>query len=531
MFGKKLGFLTIFCFALLIGLSSQALAGGLQLPISEKPLELSMWAERVGTFQGSDYNEKVSFQEMEKRTNIRIKWELSSGTGALEQFNLIMASRQLPDMILLTAWNREAGTYGQQGALLPLEDLIAKHAPNFSRLLQEYPELRGQITAADGHIYYLPNLALEGQLLVQMFPQIRLDWLEKLGLNEPETTEEWYQVLKAFKEMDANGNGRSDEIPYVPLDLANLMNFFAPAWGMVYQGLNTGFMVEDGRVKFSPYEDRYQEVLAFLNRLYSEGLMDPTYAGGTYSDNYTALREKVVNNQAGAWFGWAGSFMNTFRDLMKDDPNFRIGPVAPPKGPHGDQWHVSARWQALGLGVAVSSTTKHPEEVIKWLDYQYSEDGILLNNFGVEGVTYDMVDGYPTYKSFVMNNPEGLSREQSLLLHVPGGGSWPTVSDGRYLEQYNPPEPAGHTVAEKVGPYVNMSRMLPPVSFTAEESRVLTPLMADINTFVEENLNSFVMGRRPLNQYKSYQEQLKRMQIEKVLDIYQAAYERFMAVK
>lgn len=529
MFKKLTTILTVITLLSFASIPALADTGGLALPLSAKPLTLKMWAQRLGSYRGNDYNDKISFQEMEKRTNVKINFEISTGTGYEEQFNLMMASQDLPDLILYSSWDKNAATYGQQGALLPLEDLIAEHAPNFSRILAEYPELRGQITAADGHIYYLPNLALEGQLLVQMFPQIRFDWLDKLGLDEPETTDEWYQVLKAFKELDANGNGLTDEIPYVPLNISNLMMMFAPAWGFNYQGAQTGFFIDNGVVKYSPYEDRYVELLEYLNRLYAEGLMDPTYASGDYSTNYANLREKVSNDITGVWMGWAGSFMGTFRTLKQDDPNFHIGPIAPPKGPYGDQWHISARWQSSGIGMAIASTTKHPVEAIKWLDYQYSEEGILLNNFGVEGVSYDMINGYPTFKPHVFNNPDGLSPEESLLTYVPGGGSWATVSDGRYLEQYNPPEPPGYTVTERVAPYVNMSRMLPPVQFTQEEQRILTPIMMDLTTFVEENVNNFILGRKPLSEFPKFQQDLKKMQIEKVISIYQDAYNRFMS--
>ncbi len=140
-----------------------------------------------------------------------------------------------------------------------------------------------------------------------------------------------------------------------------------------------------------------------------------------------------------------------------------------------------------------------------------------------------MVDGYPTFKPHVFKNPDGLSPEESLMQYVPGGGSWATVSDGRYLEQYNPPEPAGYTVTERVAPYVDMSRMLPPVQFTQEEQRTLTPIMMDLTTFVEENVNNFILGRKPLSEFPKFQQDLKKMQVEKVISIYQDAYDRFMS--
>src|SRR5690554_4978908 len=182
MIRKKLA--GILVFALVLGVLSPAVfadgAGGLVLPISDKLLELDMWTARIGLYRGDDYNDKASFQEMEKRTNIRINFELSAGTAYEEQFNLLMASRDLPDLILAQGWNVNASTYGQQGALLPIDQYL-EYMPNFSRILEEYPEIRGQVTAADGHIYYMPNLALDGRVLVQMFPQIRKDWLANLG--------------------------------------------------------------------------------------------------------------------------------------------------------------------------------------------------------------------------------------------------------------------------------------------------------------------------------------------------------------
>jgi len=494
-------------------------AGGLSLPIVQDKLELSLWSPSGGNFRGTNFNEKHSFQKMEENTNIHIDFQHTTEASA-EAFNLMMSSGQLTDIIYSDIWGTEASKYGNWGALLPLEDLLAEHAPNFTRILDEHPDIRGQITSPEGHIYYLPNLALASEDLTQMFPQIRQDWLDKLGLPLPETTDDWYETLKAFREQDANGNGSQDEVPLVTVSLENIMMLFAPAYGVEY-----GFFVDNGQVKYGPADPRFQEVVAYLRKLYEEKLLDPNYL---VDNTFQSLTEKVTTDKAGAWFGWSGSYMGNFTTLMEGKhETFKLAPVLPPKGPNGDQRHVSFRWQAAAHGLAVSSQTKNPVEVVKWLDYQYSEEGILLNNFGVEGVSYDLVDGQPVYKEEVTHPSNGLTNTQELLNHTIGGGSWATVADPRYAEQIRVANGQTDNPLKLYSDYMDFDAKMPPVQFTSEESEITVPLMADIQTYVAETINAMIMGRGTVEDYAAVIAQLEQMGIKQVLEQYQSAYDRF----
>lgn len=493
--------------------------GGLQLPIVSDKLELSLWSPSGGNFRGTNFNEKLSFQQMEENTNIHIDFQHSTEASA-EAFSLLMSSGKLPDIIYNDLWGTDSGKYGTQGALLPLEDLIEKNAPNFKKILDDNPDIRGQITSPEGHIFYLPNLVLDSQDLTQMFPQVRKDWIDKLGLSMPETTEDWYNMLKAFREQDANGNGKKDEIPLVTVNLENIMMLFAPAFGVDY-----GFFVDNGQVKYGPNDPKFKDVVTYLHRLYDEHLLDPNYLVDT---TFQTLTEKVTTDVAGAWFGWSGSYMGNFTTLMEGKhPTFKIAPAIPPKGPNGDQRHVSFRWQAAAHGLAVSSRTEHPEEVMKWLDYQYSEEGILLNNFGVEGKSYDLVNGEPIYKKEVTHPTNGLTNTQELLNHTIGGGSWATVADTRYAEQIREANGQTENPLELYSDYIDFDSKLPPVQFTTEENDVVVPLMADIQTYVAETINAMIMGRQKIEDYDKVMKQLEKMGINDVLKEYQVAYERF----
>lgn len=494
------------------------------LPLAEKLTELSIWTAKDQNYRKSDYNEKPSFQKMQEMTNVKIKWELVTGTNGTELFTLMMNSGQVPDMILSSVWNQEASKYGAKGTLLQLDKYIDSCAPNLKKIFEQYPDVRKQITGPDGHIYYFPNLGLDTASSVQLFPQIRADWLKKLNLKEPETIDDWYTVLKAFKTQDPNGNGKDDEIPLVTTGLKRAMDLFIGAFGV-----QTQFYVDNGKVKYGPLEPGYKEAVAFFHKLYSEKLLDPNYL--TDKTNQT-LVEKITTDRAGAYSGNTGGNMTTFIDMMaqQNHPTFDLIGVPPPKGPKGDRLLTTVGWPVRAYGLAVSAQTKNPELVVKWLDFQYSEEGMLLNNFGVEGVSYDMVNGQPVFKDVVLNNPNGLSRVESLLTYTIGGGSWATVEDPRYNEQYASKKAMDER--KKVVPYVDMNKMLPPLGFLKEEQDIITPVMADVNPYKDEKENAIIMGKIPLSKYdEEFLEGIKKLKMEKVVEIYQKAYDRYKNLK
>ena len=162
-------------------------------------------------------------------TGIRVKNVASLATNSSrDAFNLLMASAATcqiscgGDRMLKDDFIR----YGMEGAFLPLDDLIAEHAPNIKKFFDEHPDLRQAITAADGNIYFIPYVP-DGDFARAWF--IRQDWLDKLGLKVPQNVDELHDVLTAFRDKDPNGNGQKDEIPYFsrePDEAVRLINMW-----------------------------------------------------------------------------------------------------------------------------------------------------------------------------------------------------------------------------------------------------------------------------------------------------------------
>lgn len=507
--------------SLWLGVSSWG-AESIQLPIVQRPLQLTYFVGLNPNVMVSwtDYSQMTCYKELEKRTNIRIKFLHPPVGQENEQFNLMVASGDYPDIIEGDWLSYPGGPEKaiQDRVIIPLNDLIEKHAPNLKRILDSNPEARRQVMTDDGRIYCFPFLRLDPKILVFWGFQVRQDWLDKLGLEPPETLDEWYKVLKAFKERDPNGNGKPDELPFASAGAAGIHTFMN-AWGMTF-----GFYQVDGKVKYGPAQPEYKDYLALMNKWYKEGLIDPDYVA-TDAKQFDA---KMTGNLVGAYTGFVGSGLKRFTDLARErHPGFKLVGVPYPIGPAGKSYNMFTEATRIfpGLGAAISTKNKHVVETVKWLDYHYSDEGHMILNFGVEGISYKLVNGYPRYTEDVTKNPK-LSIGQAIAKHARASFSGPMVQDPRYFEQYmaEPVQQAAISAWAKA----SRERILPPITPTPQESRRFASIMSEINTYVNEMFNKFVMGQESLNNFDQYIRRLKSMGLDEAVKIQQAALDRYM---
>ncbi|MFD0462567.1 hypothetical protein ACFQY9_12540 [Microvirga aerilata] len=177
--------------------------------IVDKPLEMTIHMHFRDKYVWKD--DWPTAKELQRLTGIKLKNTASNATTiSREAFNLLMASGDLPDIVAGNELRHDFVRYGMEGAFQPLNDLIEKHAPNLKKFLASNPEIKKAITAPDGNIYWIPYVP-DGKYARGWF--IRYDWLDKLGLKAPQTVDELYTVLQAFRDKDPNGNGQKDEVP------------------------------------------------------------------------------------------------------------------------------------------------------------------------------------------------------------------------------------------------------------------------------------------------------------------------------
>ncbi len=495
---------------------------------AEKLVEFDYWIEGLNVDDPElGYNPMTCYQEAEKRTGVKINWIVAPQNQSKEQFNLMIASGDLPDIIegywrfYLPGGERQAY---EDGIIIKLNDYLEDSAPNLQKILKSDDEVRKLLSADKGEIFYFPYLTLDDAVRVFYGPIIREDWLDKLGLDIPTTIEEWDTALHKMKSGDPNGNGEADEIPLIfstrsePLHEIRRSHAFIGAYGITRK-----FYLDGDTVKYGEIQPEYKQFLELFNGWYEDGLIDPDFA----TMNTSTMDAKIAGNKAGAFIGWISDLMK-FTDLMADTPGVKFSATPYPslkKGEKAPYGYYAPKVNSLLT--SITTQCENPQKAVEWLDYKYGTEGNMLFNFGVEGVSYNMVNGSPKFLDSLMNPPEGKTIEEMLRKHVqyfPG----PMMSDGRQFEQlrlkYDNQKKAFSTWAD-----TQRTMLLPSLIFTAEENDIIASKMNDIQTYVDEMVLNFVFGKEPLSNFDSYVDQLKKLGIDQVVAAYQSAYDRFAA--
>ena len=321
--------------------------------------------------QDYDLKDNITMQTVLENANLQFDFQSVMGADLQEKRNLVLASGEYPDMFFKCGFaSTDLDKYGKQGLFLPLEDLIKQYAPN---LTAKMDEMNGwdYITSGDGHIYSLPGIERQNGAVTTYW--VNKKWMDNLGLQEPKSLDELYNVLKAFKEQDANGNGDpNDEIPLTATDVVK-PDLLLPYFSINYD-YTTKTAVIDGELAYVPVTDIFKEYVAYIAKLYQEGLLD--------KNAFTQKHEQqgAIGQSAdvlGTFFD-AGAFLTVGRD--NDDDYIALTPFEDGKYP-------------LSTGIipgAMVLTDKcpNPEILIAWADQFYTEEGGILTWLGIEGKTW-----------------------------------------------------------------------------------------------------------------------------------------------
>ncbi|KKI89477.1 ABC transporter substrate-binding protein [Bacillus sp. SA1-12] len=491
------------------------------------PEKLTYWVELNPNVSvtSKSLNDVGVYQEIEKATGTKVEFKHPSGEGdqVTEQFNLMIASGNLPDVIEYSWLTVPKGPDNaiKNGTIIRLNELIEKYAPNFSKYLDEHPDIKKMIMTDDGNIYSFPFIRGDESLKIFMGPLLRNDWLKKLQLDIPSTISEFEEVLTAIKEGDPNGNGKQDEIPLL-LELADIKGTgaFASAWG-----ISPWFYNDNGTVKFGSIQPEFGEFLTTMNSWYEKGLLDPDFAAMD-----SKLRDaKMTGNQLAGLYSYTGSGIGKYTGLMKEKyPDFELFPAPHPGLKEGQKAAMGQKDNSIpgNAMAAITTSAENPEEIVKWLDFAYSEEGHMLFNFGIEGVSYEMKDGYPAYTAEITKNPDGLPFTQAAGKYIRASYNGPFVQDKRYIEQYAELPEQKEAIKiwdESAENKINM----PPITMTAEENEEYASIMSDLETYYDEMVIKFIMGDTSMDKFEEFVETLKGMGIERAIELQQNALDRY----
>jgi putative aldouronate transport system substrate-binding protein len=482
---------------------------------------LTYWMELNANYAQvmQEFGQSEYAKQLQKNTGIDLVYQHPAAGNAGEAFNIMIASGNYPDIIEYK-WTSYSG--GPEAAIndkviLPLNDIFQRYAPSISKLLKDHPYIAKMVSSDSGRYYVFPfvrGTSVEGNML--LFSEgwvIRKDLLKKVNMDIPATPAEWYKVLTAFK------NQLGIQIP-LTLRVDHVSRALAPGFDSF-----DDFYVENGKIHHGLIEPERRAYLTEIRKWYAEGLLDNDY----FAVDRSTQQSKVLNGIVGVTWAPGGSGIGTWLPAMrKTDPSVELvsaAPMTPVKGRNSKFAKINAMFDG-GASAAITTSCKNVEAAAKLLDYNFSEAGHMLANFGIEGLTYTMVNGYPTYTDLILKNPEGLSINQVMSKYIRGHVSGPFIQDQRELEQYYTiPE---LTEALKLWTKTDMGKyMNPPATISSADSDEYSRIMNNVNTYMNEMEAKFITGALNISEFDNYTAQLKKFGIERAIQIMQAAYDRY----
>ncbi len=489
------------------------------LPIVEKSLTLSIAGEKSSL--APDYNDMALVQQWQEDTNIEIEWNLLAPEVYSQKRNLLLASNDLPDAFINSKFtDEELVRYGTNGTLIPLEGLIEKYAPNLQAVFEKRPELEAAVTASDGHIYALPNAEELGLGAVPFFWSINKSWLDALGLPVPTTVDEYHDALVAFKTQDPNGNGKADEIPLSFINdwwCADIGDLFAALGGIADNADHR--IVRDGEVIYTGADERYRDAIATLHEWYEEGLIDQE--AFTQDDKTYLAKGKTETPVLGSYVWWeTEEVVGTER---ADD--YVLLPVL-----EGVEGRLVGRSNLQDFGrnaFAITSANEYPSATMRWIDRLYEPVMSAQVSFGPIGETLvQNADGVLEQAPL----PEGVNAGELRQQVAPGAGA-PHVLTREDFETVILPEPRAlkrlQDLEEHYLPYAEPENY-PSVFFSVEELQEIGSIEPDITALVEQKRAEWITTGGVEQAWGGYVAQLESMGLDRLVEIYQAGYDRFV---
>ena len=467
----------------------------------------------------TNYSEVPFYRGWSERTGIRVNYVHPPAGAENEQFNIIVASGDLPDIFWRNFLTHPGGPERaiDEGIIIAKNDLIARYAPYLSDILRNNPDWDRLVKTDVGTYYTFPNIREDVFLSIWQGPIIRSDFLTQLGLAPPVTFDDWYAMLSAFRDR-------------LNIQAPLSMPYNNPMLMYGY-GFEMGWFIDaNNRVSWGRSQPAYRDYLEMMARWYREGLLDPDIATITAAQRAT----KMSNGTAGATEGALSSGMGVWLPAGRTiTPNYSLMGVSNPVRNRGDRLtmiNLDNPFSGANGSVSISGRSRHPDVAARFLDWAYGPEGHRYSNFGTEGVSYTLVNGQPILTDLILRNPAGLSIGHAAAQHVNANYGGPHIQSASIMRQlFAHPEQVAAIEAWTIDdPF---RHKLPPLTPTPEESTEMAQIIQAINTYANEMMVRFILGLDPVNAstFDAYIDQIRRMGLDRAAEIQNAAYRRFLA--
>jgi len=488
--------------------------------------EFSIFWVKLGAMGGAEQPDKkdlLFWQRVQENLGITIDFQQRSEAVCAEQYNLMIASGDMTDLIYESNCGQMGSTSVYNGGYdkaieddvyVDLTDLIPEYAPNYYDILMHDENLRKDLTTDTGKLYSIAMVYDQPQG-VREGPLARKDYLEATGLPIPVTCEDWTEMFKALK-----NNG----VQY-PMGVSNggdirggfFCNAFGTSGGHAFKvDLATGELVYDGT------SDELRDFVEFFAENFKAGMIDPDFAYAQMFD--TSLQT------SGATALWGGMD----RDLVMMKENYDMDLIAVPmtfpegyEAPKEFSYEYAKQRNSGMKNTVITTSCAEPEKALTVLDWFFSTEGASAVNFGFnEGESYEVVDGVKQWLPLMNTRNEDLVSYEVIYALDEGPGF-------QIVNKRNPISEDYVIAAKELWLDFDKDKALysstPTLAFTAEESEDMTAVNVDIYTTVRTEISRFMMGEQELNDetWQAYVDKIEAMGLAELQEYYETAYARY----
>lgn len=467
------------------------------------------------------------YKEAERITGVHVDITSLSTEQSAERFNIMIASGDYPDMV---GWglNYAGGndTAVEEGVYMDLSEVIAQYAPNYYNILSNDEELLKAIVTDSGNIIGFNVLQTESTY-ARSGPQIRVDLLEKVGMDKPYTYDEYHDVLTAFKvELGV------EEPLALMSSIAPQNNFLSGGYGVAGSINNFPMSVEpyyqvDGQVKYGIVEDGFKEYIQMIKQWMAEGLISKEFMTENQNQNSPDFSAKVTGGKVGIWYADRNN-ISAYNKQSEIEGFLAEGTYDAHASSDSVNHFAETVKKSGGNGVILTTQCSNVALAAKWCDWWYTDEGSLLANYGIEGEGFNYDDsGKPVYSDLI-THPQGTSMADALLVYASNNTVMCVLDTQRMDSAYSKEElEAVDFWAEGMDDAYTIP--ITGVTMTTEEQDRYSNIYPDIETCCMENISKFIVGEKSMDEWDAFVDTLWSLGLQEAIDLKQAAVSRYLA--
>lgn len=475
------------------------------------------------------YSDIVAFQIAAAETNIDVDF-LTIGEDAAEtQMSLMFAGGDFTDVVSDFLYSYVGTTVSayENDLIIPLNDYLEEYSPNYYAWINSRPDFLKAVTKNKGNIFawynLMPAVRYEGTSWV------RTDLLEQFGMESPVTIDEYEDYFA--KCVDAGLTAT------IYADSTTWSNVATSAFDLPGTSGAEGFGIaayHKGNTIYSAYQsDALKDYMELMHSWYEKGFFsqDLISLSGAAMDR-RAQDDLVINGQVGYMMQGVDRYTNYVestsiegwdiepsRNIVKEDGQItHFAPNDPIAESNGS--------------IVITTACEDIEAACRYVDWFYTDMGIETMNYGPEGVTWNWsADGKDRLFTAALYNDQVYNENAgSAAMIYTGYMAWPSISDpysGMYYSQTTKGIDAVEMYLKDNDDTYYLNEKL--INFTTEETEIINSKLADVSTYIAENLVKFFVGEKDMSEWDAFIADLDQLGLQEIIDTYQTAYDRYLS--